>query len=472
MMKESNQRLTEQNLANIKRLFYEKVAMNEAKMVKPSAVSQDSPIPLTRAKPRRRRMRRAISIPVTAALSLCVVTGAAASVGIIDLSSVLHFLGGERLSILEPVHQVSEDQGIRMEVIGAARDGDTTEIYVALTDLTGHRIDDTLDIYDFRVSGGRANNAQVVHYDESKQTAIVRFLIQGKVSSQRITVRINTMMSGAARNDEYRVHMDWDKLLHEKNSLSYDVLDRETDSISGFGGEAGNELWEIGKIPVLHPDVTQIPITGMEWMHISNIGFIDDQLHIQINPDNEIGEYNYGHFYFTNEQGEKLDIPEYSISYGHYMKDGVGYGGDYIEYVYDLSAQSSAGQLNQLNLKGSFTNITEVLKGNWTTTFDLKKNALLKVGATQLTDPDGSQVPISIQVSSIGVTLTGDKLEKVPLDDLRMEIYLKDGSRLAADSGFISLDQDLLKWISTSTIPVQDVSHLLINGQKVVLQDE
>ncbi|MCG7379741.1 hypothetical protein MH215_22320 [Paenibacillus sp. ACRSA] len=471
-MKESNQPFTEQNLANIKRLFYEKVAMNETGTDKPSAVSHDFPTPLTQTRPRRKRVRKAISIPVAAAFSLCLVTGAAASVGIIDLSSVLHFLGEDRLSILKPVHQVSEDQGIRMEVIGAARDGDTTEIYVALTDLTGHRIDDTLDIYDFRVSGGRANNAQVVQYDESKQTAIVRFLIQGKVSAQRITVRINTMMSGAARNDDYSVPVDWDKLLQEKNTTSYDILDRGTDSISGVGGEAGNELWEIGKIPVLHQDVTQIHVEGMDWMHISNIGFIDDQLHIQTNPDKEIGEYNHGHFYFTNEQGKKLDIPEYSISYGHYMRDGVGYGGDYIEYVYDLSALSKAGQLHQLKLKGSFSNITEVLKGNWTTTFDLKKNVIGKVGTTQLIDPDGSQVPISIQLSTIGVTLTGEKLKQIPLDDLRMEIYLKDGSRLTAVSGFISLDQDLIKWISPSTIPVHDVSYLLINGQKVALQDE
>ncbi|WP_145408585.1 hypothetical protein [Paenibacillus xylanexedens] len=471
-MKASNQPFTEQNLANIKRLFYEKVAMNESGTDKPSAVSHDFPITLTQTRTRRKRVRKAIFIPVTAALSLCLVTGAAASVGIIDLSTVLHFLGEDRLSILKPVHQVSEDQGIRMEVIGAARDGNTTEIYVALTDLTGHRIDNTLDIYDFRVSGGRANNAQVVHYDESKQTAIVRFLIQGKVSAQRITVRINTMMSGAERNDDYSVHVDWDKLLQEKNTISYDVLDRETDSISGFGGEAGNDLWEICKIPVLHQDVTQIPIKGLDWVHISNIGFIDDQLHIQINPHNAIGEYNHGYFYLTNGQGEKLDIPEYSISFGHYMKDGVGYGGDYIEYVYDLSALSKAGQFYQLKLKGSFTNVTEVLKGNWTTTFDLKKDAIRKVGATQLIDSDDSQVPISIQLSTIGVTLTGEKLEKIPLDDMRMEIYLKDGSRLAADSGFISLDQNLLKWISPSTIPVHDVTHLLINGQKIFLQDK
>lgn len=462
-MGESEKEFTEQNLFNIKKLFYDKLAMNEPPTVPRSDSSFYPPVlyPSAQTKKsmnKRKRYRKAIYIPVTAALSLCLVTGAAASVGIIDLSSVLHFLGADRIGILQPVHQVSEDQGIRMEVIGAVRDGDTTEIYVSLSDLTGHRIDETLDVYDYRVTGGNANNAQLIHYDDANQTAIVRFLIQGKVSQNRVTVQINTLMSGASRQDGYNVQVDWEQLLQEKQNNSYDILDR--DRISGWGGETDIQM-ETDPIPVLHQDVTNISVEGIDWMHISNIGFVDGKLHIQINPDNEIGEYNHGYFYFTDEQGQKLDIPEYSISYGHYMKGRVRFGGDYIEYVYDLSAVE---QLDKLRLQGSFTSISEVVQGNWKTTVNLSENGLSKTGNVQLGANGASQANVTLSV--VGVTLTGEALSKIRTEDLRIEVHLKDGTTLIAASGFLQLDQDLIKWISPKTIPVNDVSYLLLNGEK------
>ncbi|WKL02249.1 hypothetical protein Q0F98_39355 [Paenibacillus amylolyticus] len=383
--------------------------------------------------------------------------------GIIDLSTVLHFLGADRIGILQPVHQVSEDQGIRMEVIGAVRDGDTTEIYVSLSDLTGHRIDDTLDVYDYRVTGGNANNAQIIYYDEANKTAIVRFLIQGKVSKNRITVQINTLMSGTSLQDGYNVQVDWEKLLQEKQNNSYDILDR--DRISGWGGTADIHL-ETDPIPVLHQDVTNVLVSGIDWMHISNIGFVEGKLHIQINPNNEIGEYNHGYFYFTDEQGQKLDIPQYSISYGRYMKNGVDIGGDYIEYVYDLSA---VDELDKLRLQGSFTSISEVVQGNWKTTFNLSQNDLSKTGNVQLGANGASQANVTLSV--VGVTLTGEALSKFRVEDLSIEVHLKDGTKLTGESGFLQLDKDLIKWISPKTIPVNDVSYLLINGEKVTLQD-
>ncbi|WP_413408446.1 hypothetical protein [Paenibacillus amylolyticus] len=460
-MRKSEKEFTEQNLFNIKKLFYDKLAMNEPPTVTRSDSSFYPPIlypsaPSAQTKKsmnKRKRYRKAIYIPVTVALSLCLVTGAAASVGIIDLSTVLHFLGADRIGILQPVHQVSEDQGIRMEVIGAVRDGDTTEIYVSLSDLTGHRIDDTLDVYDYRVTGGNANNAQIIHYDDANQTAIVRFLIQGKVSKNRITVQINTLMSGASQQDGYNVQVDWKQLLQEKQNNSYEILER--DRISGLGGKTD-------PIPVLHQDVTNIPVEGIDWVHISNIGFVEGKLHIQINPDNEIGEYNHGYFYFTDEQGQKLDIPEYSISYGHYLKGRVRYGGDYEEFVYDLSA---VDDLDKLRLQGSFTSISEVMQGNWKTTFNLSQNGLSKEGNIQF-DANGV-LQANVALSAVGVTLTGEALSKIRVEDLSIEVHLKDGTKLSGASGFLQLDQDLIKWISPKTIPVNDVSYLLLNGEKV-----
>ncbi|WP_426332810.1 hypothetical protein ACN9MH_16100 [Paenibacillus silvae] len=465
-MGKSNNQLTEHNLSNIKRMYYEKIAHYESNLENRSLEPNNQEL-FTKNKfflnKKKYRKRKIIYIPAAAALSLCVVTGAAAAVGMIDLNSALHFLGADRIGILQPVHQVSEDQGIRMEIIGAVRDGDTTEIYVSLSDMTNYRIDETLDVYDYRITGGNASNAELIHYDKASRTAIVRFITQGKASKDRITIRINTLMSGASRKDGYDVPIEWNSLLQPKNKVGYEPLN--PDRISGLGGEIANQM-DNNSFQVLQQDKTNILIPGVQWMHISNIGFVNGKLHVQINPDHEIGGYNHGFFYFTDEQGHKLDIPEYSISYGHYMKDGVRYGGDYTEYVYDLS---SVKAVNKIKLQGSFTNISEVIEGKWETSFKLSQHSAIKSGHVRLNMNVNGGTPAKITLSPIGVTLSGEDLSELRKKDLNIELHLKDGTKRTAESGFIQLDDHLIKWISSETIPVEEVSYILMDGKKVSL---
>lgn len=462
-MGRSQNQFNEQHLSNIKKRFYDKITKAELEPNALSASSFSGRKQIQKSTIHRRRYRKFIYIPVTVALFLCIFAGAAAAMGILDLNSVLHFLGVDRIAILQPVHQVSEDQGIRVKVIGAVRDGDTTEVYVSVSDLISNRIDESLDIYDYRLTGGNASNAQIVYYDKAAKTAIVRFVTQGKVSTNRMTVRINTLMSGAAREDGYPVPVDWNSLLQRKEKNSYEMLN--SDQISGLGGDIANGM-DTDSFQVLRRDQTNIAVQGVNWMHISNIGFVNGKLHVQINPDNEMGGYNHGFFYFIDEQGHKLDIPENSISYGHYMKDGVGYGGDYIEYIYDLS---SVKALNKLRLQGSFTNIGEVIQGKWEASFDLNQLNRSKRGHINLGKNVGAQVEATL--SPIGITLTGEALGMIRMEDLKIELQLKDGTKKSALTGFIQLDNDLVKWISSETIRVEDVNNLLINGQKVNLEE-
>lgn len=410
-----------------------------------------------------KRYRKVIYIPVAAALSLCIVTGAASAIGIIDLTSVLHFLGGDRMAILQPVHQVSEDQGIRVEVIGAVRDGDTTEVYVSVSDLISNRIDENLEVYEYSLTGGKASNAQTIYYDKSTKSAIVRFVTQGNSSPNRMTIRINTLMSGASREDGYRVPVDWNLLFQQRDKNIYEILN--SDEISGLGGKIVNEM-DVDSFQVLGKDQTNIAVQGVNWMYISNIGFVNGKLHVQINPDNEIGGYNHGFFYFTDEEGQKLNIPEYSISYGRYMKDGVGYGGDYTEYVFDLSSIEGP---DKFRLQGSFTNIDEVIRGKWETSFNLNKHTASKSGHVRLNENRGTQV--NVNLSTIGVTLSGEDMRELRMEDLEIELHLKDQTKQISTSGLLKIDNNLIKWISPETISVEDVSDLFINGQKVILKE-
>lgn len=448
---------TEQNLTHIKKLFYEKVGL-EANSQRNSKKNSTQLY--------KRRIPKIIYIPIAAILSLTIVTGAAAAMGVIDLSSILQFLSGDRINILRPVNKTSEDQGIRMQTLGAVRDGSTTEIYVALKDLTEDRVNASLDVYDFHVSGGRSHNAKLVQYDPDEKTAIIRFLVQGKRLSNRMSVQISSFLSGSNKEENYDSGLNLSELLSKKQQTEYDTLDPLKDGISGWGGESALELSEQEFIHVLRQDQTHIKLPGINWMYISNIGIVNGKLHIQINPDDEMGRYNHGYFFFTDDQGNKQDIPMNSVSYGSYTKGGTQYGGDYKEYIFDISDIS---QLNKLQLKGNFTSYDQFVTGKWETTFDLKKDFLSKTGTATLTLDE--EIRTDIVVSSLGVTLMGKGVNQITPENLQMELYLNDGTSIHPKSGFLNIDDNLMKWISPQTIPVNEVNYLMLDGQKVLLQD-
>lgn len=458
-MSNPNQPFTARNLANIKRRFYEKT--DEAGLLPDKPHKQQEPTL------RRTRMRKAVSIPIVAILSIGVLTGAAAAMNIVDLSAVLHFLDKSRLDILSPVNRSSEDQGIRMDILGAVRDGDTAEIYVALTDLTGHRVTDTLDVYDFSVTGGRANNAQLVHYDETAKKAIVRFLVQGEHLKDRITVKISSFLTGSQTNEDIDVDLNWSALLERQTEDAIVTLDPMKDWISGGSGPQYDEITSQPSIPVLKPDQLHISVPGLAWVYISNVGMVNGKLHIQINPDAEMGTYNHGYFYFVDDQGLEQDILLAGLSYGSYEKDGVQMGGDYEEYIFDIP---DIRELQHLHLKGKFTSYDAFVKGSWESTFDLKQSTAKKKAALQHASNQSNSGPLNVEVSELGVTLTGD-LSEVDSEHLDLRIVLQDGTTIGADSGFVQLDQDIVKWISTETIPVSHVRELILNGISVPLHD-
>lgn len=144
-MSKHPEKFTEENLSNIKAKFYSKVGFEELKS------------------PRKNR-KRFYSIPVVAVISLSLVTSAA-GMGVLDLSFMLNYIGIDTVKVLQPIDKVSEQQGIKMETIAAINDDEMAVIYFTMTDLSGDRIDDTLDIYHFHVSGFTTHNAQLIHYE-------------------------------------------------------------------------------------------------------------------------------------------------------------------------------------------------------------------------------------------------------------------------------------------------------------------
>ncbi|OAB38232.1 hypothetical protein PMSD_07665 [Paenibacillus macquariensis subsp. defensor] len=439
-------KFTQENMSNIKSIFYAKAGIEDRQ-------------------PTKKHRKKFFSIAMVATISLCLVT-TAAGMGVIDLYFLSKFIGKDTLSFLQPVGQVSEDQGIKMEMLAAINDDEMAAIYFNMTDLTGTRIDDKLDIYDYSVKGATTHNTQLIHYDEATKTATMRMLVNGgkKLNGKNITVKIDSFLSGAMTEKEYNPGFDLYSILKDKPASGTTFLNRQTDDISGLGGEGIEEIQEQEEIAVLEKDKLHMSLPGMDWQYISNIGFVDGKLHIQVNPESDMGRFNHGYFYFTDLKGNRQDIARYSISYGTYEIDQVSTGGDYIEYVFDVSDIS---QLKDLKLSGYFTTYTDYVQGNWKTSFDMESTTDTKQASVNMKLADA--LITNVEVSTLGITLEGKGLNEIGSSDANIAIHYKDGSVILSESTIYS-SSERVKLLYPEVIQIENVDFVSIKGQQIQLQ--
>ena len=98
----------------------------------------------------------------------------------IQFKNLLPIAGSDLMLLLQPIEVACEDNGIKMEVIGAMNDDEMAVIYITMKDLEGDRIDKTLDIYNYRLTGTHISNCQIVHFDEATKTATLRMQANGE----------------------------------------------------------------------------------------------------------------------------------------------------------------------------------------------------------------------------------------------------------------------------------------------------
>ena len=94
---------------------------------------------------------------------------------------------------------------------------------------------------------------------------------------------------------------------------------------------------------------------------ITNIGFIDNKLHIQIYFEDILSYDNHGYIDLRDESGNKAEY--YSISFWDDEKVG-----SYDEIVYDISPED----IENYQAYGYFVVCKNRTKGNWQVTFPLE----------------------------------------------------------------------------------------------------
>ena len=114
-------------------------------------------------------MRRVLAVAASFAAVMVLSAGTLAAAP--ELRESLKGLSEDTIAILQPVNEVSEDQGIRMEVLGAVNDGGVAVAFLSLQDTTGQgRVSDTVRLMDCKISEDMGMAfAHVVSYDETTE---------------------------------------------------------------------------------------------------------------------------------------------------------------------------------------------------------------------------------------------------------------------------------------------------------------
>jgi hypothetical protein len=405
--------------------------------------------------------KKQIKKPIVIFITACLIFILSASVfaSIPGLKDLLPFINNNMLSFFQPIQISCEDNGIKMEVIGTVNDDEMALIYVNMQDLTGDRIDETLDIYDYFLKGAHAFTSEIINYDETTKTATIKVQANGgkKLNGKRISFEITSFLSDKHVFDNLDTGIDLFEIKEipksEVNTINLEDFSR--------GGTIFEELNQ-NKINILKPGKMKIHLPEIDFMYISNMGYIDGRLHIQTKwSEDNIDDHGY--FYLDNINDEKI-YPG-NIYYGVTESGTPENARGYVEYIFDVQNLD----LENTNLKGYFVSNGNYITGNWKVSFKMQSVDEEKSLPCNI-NLDSLQIN-NISISPLGVTLTGTGDEKGN-ENIDVAVNMNDGSVRKLDSVISRRENDKIKIKFTSDLPlyVSMVDSIDINGTKVELE--
>lgn len=361
-------------------------------------------------------------ITISAAACLCMaLTVCVAAATIPSVNRLLAVVSPEIASMLQPLEMSSEDNGIKMEVIAAMNDDETAVFYLTLQDLTGDRIDKTLYLLDYSFTDANSYGWEIINYDDTTKTATLRMLSSGLegLNGKKVTFSLNSFI-GKRTFDTVDTGInlaDIPKVPHSE-TIIYD-----RDSIGG-----GDEEFAAGG-RILKPDKIKLPVPTINFVHISNMGFIDGRLHIQTKRTDN-GLDGQEHLYLADLQGHPLDaFEDYTcgtIDFGTDESGNTKKGFNYREYIFDVKNLN----LNETKVMGDFVANENHITGNWETTFKIQSVKQIKTSECDIKFDTWTVNKISL--SPMGIVLKGvnasNEQKTLPLTPVTILVNMADGS--------------------------------------------
>lgn len=403
-----------------------------------------------------RNRSKSLKMALIIGISILLSTGVVA-VTISNFNKITTKVSPEIVPMLQPIEATNEDNGMRMEVVAAYNDDEMLVIYLTLQDLTENRLSHDANLYSYSLSEGSLFNAQIMDYEEETKTATFR--IQTNGGEDLDGKNLGFILKSFIANSFIYDGIDTGINLADFRDINSETIPLNMEHVSGGSGDMF-DLWkDEGIIQVLKAEQTVIKLPEIDFMHISNIGYIDDKLHIQTKWT-RYGK-DHGYFYFTDLEGNNLQIYPSTVRFGIDELGNTMDRGDYLEYVFDLSEE----EVDNISMKGYFVSSGKLIEGDWKVEFELES-----VGQEKEVSYDidfGTWQLNQIHVSEIGVTLLGRGI----YDDKQLPkvfLNMSDGAKHEMEfSSFTKEEKIYLKALADHPIDTTMVESININGDVV-----
>ena len=431
--------------------------------------------------PRHRPMRRVLAVAASFAAVMVLSVGTLAAAP--ELRESLKGLSEDTIAILQPVNQVSEDQGIRMEVLGAVNDGGVAVAFLSLQDTTGQgRVSDTVRLMDCQISDDLGIAiANVVSYDETTETAILRLEGMGgdTDAGEKITVSARSLLSGEQQVSDESTGYTVSELIASGPAAEYappeeglimgsmaGVDDPENAEITL---EEIDQLKDSGKVPVLEPWAEGLKIDGVDWATVAAAAKIGNQLHIQYNTDSVLGGVNSLSFRLKDSSGQILDLPMLELNIGPRTElSRELYYTETNEYVLFLPEGQDVSDMEVVYSGTTYDSLTQ---GNWSTTFRLEQ-VKERLQSGQELDLGGWTVE-NVTVSPVAVTVRGSgDLWDLGGEMPEVRVWLQDGTQVEASSAGTSIDGEdvTLNSMFNEILDLSQVKTVTLNGEPLEME--
>ncbi len=288
---------------------------------------------------------------------------------------LLYTISPRTAQFFKPVNKVSERDGIRMEVVSAYVHDNVAEICITMEDLTGNRIDESLDIGErysihqpYSVTGG----CRLLNFDEETGVATLMITVtqweEQDIIGKKMTFSVREFSSGLESYPDVQVEVDWAKMDTEpqlvsrwlngvgygKNRSEVNTLTR--DNLKVLPPKEGQPMTLVGE------NGEKIIVEGIE---LSGIAYEDGFLRIQTRSEKYSLYYNHAYLWLENEEGNHVDC----LLNTYYNEEEQGNRTAYIEYIFDVAEE----ELEQYTLHADVWIYDTYEKGPWQVTFPLEQ---------------------------------------------------------------------------------------------------
>lgn len=300
---------------------------------------------------------RKLAVAATIALVCFGSVPALAATDVEPAYNLLYTLSPSLAQKFKPVNRSCTDQGIQMEVDSTYIHGNTAEAIICIKDLSGNRIDETIDLFDsytirnIKDSSGTCN---LLDYNES--TGVAAFAVRmeqvdgSPLTGSKVTFSLSKLL---CKKEQFN------GVLNDISLASVTDTPVLTDSVKIRGGGGAPRP---DNTVFLQPASSPLS-TPMSGISVTGLGYEHGKLHVQICYENIGTTDNHGWIWLQDENGKKLNC-SYDVSFWD-----ASLTDSYDEYFFELSYE----ELENYKIYGEFVNSGLLIEGDWQITFPLEK---------------------------------------------------------------------------------------------------